>query len=198
MPKEYSCVKRTKRTLERSLAELSREYPLNKVTVKMLCERAEMSRNAFYFHYDDINAMVKGIEDGIIDEVTEKLDEFKKLGFPENILSTIEALIDVFDRKRDYVLMLFDKSYSANFTQRLYGIFSEFNYEYFQQYHPDIKKSTYEVFYTFLSGGFYDSLRYWLENSDAVSKQDITRITYRLIKRLLLPVDPDLDVLLNK
>ena len=52
--KEYSCVKKTKKTIEKSLVELSKEYPLNKITVKMLCEKAELSRNAFYFHYEDI------------------------------------------------------------------------------------------------------------------------------------------------
>ncbi len=195
MPKEYSCVKRTKRAFESSLAEISKEYPLNKVTVKMLCEKAELSRNAFYFHYSDINSMVKSIEDGIIDEITENLEDFRKLGFPNNIISIVEVIINIFDKKKNYVLMLFDKSYSANFTQRLYSIFSEFNYEYFRHFHPDIKKSTYEVFYTFLSAGFYDSLRYWLENSESVSKEEVMRITYRLIKRLLLPVDPDLEAL---
>ena len=34
--KEYSCVKRTKLAFETSLAQLAKEYPLNKVTVKML------------------------------------------------------------------------------------------------------------------------------------------------------------------
>ena len=189
MPKEYSCVKRTKRTFERSLAALSREYPLNKVTVKMLCERAELSRNAFYFHYKDINDMVKTIEDGIIDEVSERLEELRKLPFPENVFLIAEAIIDVFDRKREYVLMLFDKSYSASFVKRLYDLFEEVNYEYFSIYHPASKKATNALFYSFITGGFYDSLRYWLENPEDVSKQDIIYITKKLMKRLILPTE---------
>ena len=38
--KRYSCVKKTKKTFENSLTELSKEYPLNKITVKALCEKA--------------------------------------------------------------------------------------------------------------------------------------------------------------
>ena len=49
--KEYACVKKTKKAFENSLASLAGEYQLNKITVKMVCEEAQLSRNAFYFHY---------------------------------------------------------------------------------------------------------------------------------------------------
>ena len=35
MPKEYSCVKRTKKAFETALTELAKEYPFNKITVKI-------------------------------------------------------------------------------------------------------------------------------------------------------------------
>ncbi len=193
MAKEYSCVKRTKKAFGASLAELSKEYPLHKVTVKLLCERAELSRNAFYFHYNDINDLVRDIEDNIINEISGYFEEFKKLGFPDNVLATIKALIDLFDRERENVMMLFDKSYSLTFTRRLIVMFSEFNYSYFKQYNPHANKSSYELFYAFLSSGFYECLRMWLQNPDTISKDDVTRITYKMIKRLLMPDDPDID-----
>ena len=85
--KQYSCVKRTKKAFEVSLAHLAKEYPLNKVTVIMLCERAELSRNAFYFHYKDINNLIEEIENNLIDEATALTKEFEALGFPENVLA---------------------------------------------------------------------------------------------------------------
>ena len=33
--KEYNCVKRTKKAFEMSLVELSKEFPVNKITVKI-------------------------------------------------------------------------------------------------------------------------------------------------------------------
>ena len=192
MAKEYSCVRRTKKAFESSLAELSKEYPLNRVTVKLLCEKAELSRNAFYFHYSDINDLVRDIEDNIIEEITKDLEDFRKLGFPDNILATIKALIDLFDVQRENVLMLFDKSYSLTFRRRLIRMFSDFNYSYFKEYNPNASKSSYELFYAFLSSGFYECLRLWLQNPDTISKEDVTRITYKMIKRLLMPDDPDI------
>lgn len=123
--KQYSCVKRTKKAFEVSLAQLAKEYPLNKVTVKMLCERAELSRNAFYFHYKDINNLIEEIENNLIDEATALTKEFEALGFPENVLATVTGLIDLFDKKRDTAIMLMDKTYSVSFTDRLGEIFGD-------------------------------------------------------------------------
>ena len=95
--KQYSCVKRTKKAFETSLAELAKDYPLNKVTVKMLCEKADLSRNAFYFHYKDINNLIEEIENNIIEEAATLIKDYDTLGFPENILATVTALIDLFD-----------------------------------------------------------------------------------------------------
>ena len=59
--KTYSCVSRTKHSFETALAELSKTTPLPKITVKALCEQAQLSRNAFYFHYADIDALEREI-----------------------------------------------------------------------------------------------------------------------------------------
>ena len=71
--KQYSCVKRTKKAFETSLVQLSQELPLNKITVKLLCEKAQLSRNAFYFHYSDLNDLIADIENSILSEVKELL-----------------------------------------------------------------------------------------------------------------------------
>ena len=190
--KQYSCVKRTKKAFEVSLAQLAKEYPLNKVTVKMLCERAELSRNAFYFHYKDINNLIEEIENNHIDEATSLTKEFEALGFPENVLATVTGLIDLFDKKRDTAIMLMDKTYSVSFTDRLGEIFGEFNYKYYSMYNKNTKREIYDAYYTFMSSGFYGTLKYWIENPEAISKKEITRLTYILIKRLIVPGDPDL------
>ena len=190
--KQYSCVKRTKKAFEVSLAQLAKEYPLNKVTVKMLCERAELSRNAFYFHYKDINTLIEELENNLIDEATALTKEFEALGFPENVLATVTGLIDLFDKKRDTAIMLMDKTYSVSFTDRLGEIFGEFNYKYYSMYNKNTKREIYDAYYTFMSSGFYGTLKYWIENPEAISKKEITRLTYILIKRLIVPGDPDL------
>ena len=190
--KEYSCVKRTRKAFENSLVCLSKEYPLNKISVKMICEKAELSRNAFYFHYSDINDLIKKIEDSLAYEAEAHLESLKDIGFPKNVYATVEGLINLFDENRDTCRMLFDKSFSASFTERMSRLFCDFNYQYFVEYHGENKRVRFEFFYTFISSGFYGLLRHWLENPTQMTKGEVIAMTYVFIKRLMVLGDPDI------
>ena len=190
--KEYSCVKRTKKAFEMSLVELSKEIPFNKITVKQLCERAELSRNAFYFHYKDINDLIEDVENSVVNEVEELIEKLDVLGFPKNVYASVEGLIDLFDRRKDTCMMLFDKT-SNTVIQRLNEIFCNFNYKYFAQYHNTTDRTNFDFYYMFLSNGFYGLMRYWFTNYEKMSKREVTALAYVLIKRLLVPGNPDIN-----
>lgn len=196
--KEYSCVKKTKRAFADSFVALSKERQLNKITVKEICEKAELSRNAFYFHYKDINDLVDDIENNVIAELESILHDIEKIPFPRTIYATIDGFIDLFEERKDTVIMLLDKSFSTSFTKRISNMFCEFNYKYFKDFHGDGLRVSYEFFYIYLSGGFYDVVRYWLDHQDKMDKASLKALCYILIKRLLLPVEPTLEEITKK
>ena len=43
----------TQMVLKRSLLKLLKEKPVNKITVKEVCELAQLNRATFYAHYSD-------------------------------------------------------------------------------------------------------------------------------------------------
>lgn len=195
--KEYSCVKRTKKAFEMSLVELSQELPINKISVKMICEKAGLSRNAFYFHYSDINDLISDIENSVLKEAESLLESLEQLGFPKNVYATVEGLIDIFDRRKETCMMLFDKT-SSSFVQRLNVLFCDFNYKYFVQFHTTDDRTNYDFFYMFLSSGFYGLLRYWFKNYEKMSKREVTALAYLMVKRLMVPNNPDINFGKNK
>lgn len=189
--KEYSCVKKTKKAFERSLVELSGELPLNKITVKLLCERAQLSRNAFYFHYKDINDLISDVENSLVAEVQELIEGLGDIGFPKNVYASVEGLIDILDRRKDTCIMLFDKA-STTVISRLSKLFCDFNYNYFRQFHNTEERTNFDFFYMFLANGFYGLIRYWFANYEKMSKNEVTALAYVLIKRLMIPSNPDI------
>lgn len=196
--KEYSCVKKTKRAFAQSFIALSKTRPFNKITVKEICEKAELSRNAFYFHYKDINDLLADIENGVVNEILSMLEDIENVPFPKTVYVTIDKFIDLFEERKDTVFMLMDKSFSPSFTGRINKIFSEFNYKYFKEYHGEDSKVSFDFFYIYLSGGFYDVVRYWLDHQDKMDKASLKALCYILVKRLLLPVEPTLDDITKK
>ena len=196
--KRYSCVKKTKKCFEESLAQLTREYPLNKISVKALCEKAELSRNAFYFHYKDIYDLVEQIEDEIVSEVCGYLDDFREMGFPKNVLASIKSMVLLFDERKNTALMLLDPSFPSTIVPRLSKIFSDFNFEYYKLYHNSEDRSAYDLFYMFISTGFYGMMREWMLSENPAPVESFISLTYVMIKRLLVLGEPEIEYNIKK
>lgn len=196
--KEYSCVKKTKRTFAKSLIALSKEKPLNKITVKQICESAELSRNAFYFHYGDINDLIEEIEENMITDITSMFDGFRKIEFPDNVLLIIQKLTDYLIENRDATLMLIDSTYSSSFTKKINKAFSDFYFEYFQQFHKTDFRGTYDFFYEFVSNGYCGMLVQWLRDPGEISKRHFIRLAYTFVRRLLVVDSVDIHSVATK
>ena len=59
---------KTKKVLKETFAKmLSEKSEITKITVSELCKRADVSRGAFYSHYDDIFCVAEDYENELID-----------------------------------------------------------------------------------------------------------------------------------
>lgn len=194
--KEYSCVRKTKKSLEMSLVSIAKQVPLNKISVKQICEKAELSRNAFYFHYSDINALIQDIEDNMINDITAMFGEFREVGYPENILLVIQTLTDYLIERKETTLMLLDSTYSTSFTKRFNAAFSNFFFEYFKQHHKTDARSTYDCFYNYVSGGYCAMLSNWLHDPGDITRRHFIRLAYTFAGRMLI-TDKEHNVLIE-
>lgn len=193
--KEYSCVRRTKRTFQTALARLAKDRPLNKITVKALCEEAQLSRNAFYFHYADIDALITEIEEDFFSAIDAKLAELERIGFPDNVLAILQQVAALLFADRDIALMLLDGQRAAVFVPRLNQVFCDFSYQYFHGFHPNSSRVAYDYFFTFLGEGFYAMLRRYLLSGDPFPYERVVDLSFTLIKRLMPLEKPSLGYL---
>lgn len=193
--KEYSCVKRTKKTFQDTLAKLAREKPLNKITVKALCEAAGLSRNAFYFHYADIDALIEEIEDDFYNTVVDHLEMFEKIGYPGNVQETVKLLTNKFLANRDIGLMLLDGQRAVSFVPRLNQMFADFNAQYFHNFHPNSSRAAYDYFFTFIGEGYYAMVRRFLVMDDSFPEEKLVDLCLTLMNRLLQNGKPSLHFL---
>ncbi len=193
--KEYRCVQRTKQALQDAFVQLSVSRPEEKITVKRLCEQAGLSRNAFYFHYGDLEELFSEIETGILDEMRARLVELERIGFPENVLGAINALTEIVLQNRTVCEMLMSPAYYTAFSEKTFEIFSNFNYRYFQKYNRTTSREVFDFYYTFLSDGFWGMLRRYMKSGEAFPQEKFTALCYTFIKRLLMPNEPSLSFL---
>lgn len=89
--------RKTKKLIKKIFAEmLSEKKELGKISVSELCRRADISRGAFYSHYDDIYGVAEDYENELIDNFFDnaRLLELK------NITEFIDSVFE-FIRKND-------------------------------------------------------------------------------------------------
>lgn len=68
-------VRYTKMVIKDSLVELLKEKPLNRITVKELCERAELNRATFYKYYRDVYDLLEQLEQEFLDQLLNGVQE---------------------------------------------------------------------------------------------------------------------------
>lgn len=86
----------SKLLFKNSLMDLLKEKgDIHKISVRELCERAELNRSTFYAHYNEPNDLLKELEDEIIkstEEHLEKIGEENDIGAHKYILSFLKYI----------------------------------------------------------------------------------------------------------
>lgn len=77
--KEYRNSRKTRQLIKETFATLLKEKnDINKITVKELVDRADISKSTFYCHYADIYAVEEDFENEIIDLLDGMLEDYNK------------------------------------------------------------------------------------------------------------------------
>ena len=88
--KESRRVRMTKMLLKTALLELMQEKEFSQITIKELCERADLNRTTFYLHYADQTAVLREIEQ----EAQEKAIDYMRNVSPDaKAVELIEAFL---------------------------------------------------------------------------------------------------------
>ena len=66
-------VRYTKMVIVQNFIKLLRQKPINKITVKEICDLAEINRATFYKHYLDVYDLLEKIESQFLAELLSKL-----------------------------------------------------------------------------------------------------------------------------
>ncbi len=90
-------VRLTKQLIKDSLIELMQEHPISRISVKMLCETAEINRSTFYTYYTDTYDLLHQIQQEVIAELSEHISH---AAFSEPSNLTVLAMTQILDYAR--------------------------------------------------------------------------------------------------
>lgn len=102
----------TSRSIMDAFWSLYRDKPIEKITVKAICEKAGCNRSTFYEYYTDSYSVLEDIEEELLDYVRRKLTEELPASlansFPEIRLDTenLTPLSNMYTEKGEYFSIL--------------------------------------------------------------------------------------------
>lgn len=192
--KESGRVRMTKQLLRSAFTELLLEKPLQNITVRELCERAQVNRGTFYVHYSDIYALMESIEAQMVRELSQALEGLNVTpGNSESLVEPCRKIFEFLKQNSDMCIILLGKNSDFAFVEQLIQMGKQSSLKQYMECYPKANKKQAEYFYSFVSSGCIGLLRQWAANDFKDSATSIAIMAENLMmgasKALLTPVE---------
>lgn len=170
---------RTQRHLREALCELMLEKPINKISIRELTERSEISRCTFYLYYDSIYSMVKSIENDML------------FDFREGVHSILHENVDSKKLVSELIAFCFQHKYdNLPYSKLLY--INSGNQEFIEQYtkviieelcnaFPGKIKTDMLTILNFYFSGIIALIHEWILNEITESPEEMARRVINII-----------------
>ena len=178
MRKTDARIRYTQRILKESLLALLKQKPINKITVKEVCELAELNRATFYAHYSDCFALLEQIEN----ELLEAFQDSLKLLDSFDVTALIEAIYAMVEKDEHACRVLIFQNVSPSVIQRMIDLARNESIAYWRQKLRHASTEELEMLYTHLSNGLMHVV---VEGYDRYGKEDVIRFVNRIVKSSL-------------
>jgi len=106
----------TKKEIKNTFRAMLDRMPLNQITVKALVRECGINRNSFYYHYQDIPALIQEIIKEESDAIISKYSTI------DSMETGLYAVLDFASQNRRAILHIFNSVNRAIFEEYLWGV----------------------------------------------------------------------------
>lgn len=165
----------TKLLIRKAFIKILEQKPIQSISIKELCCKAQINRGTFYNHYTDIYDLLKQIEDELqldfekaLEPINHIEDEFTSAVVIAKIFKYIKENMDL------YVLTL-GKHGDKLFTLKLMNIGKERFIDRYSNNFKSVSKERMEYFCIFISSGCMGILQKWVNDGMVISVEEVTK-----------------------
>lgn len=179
--------KYSRMVLKDSLLDLLKQKQFSAITVKEVCERADINRSTFYAHYADLYALLEEIEDEIINDMTMYLSTYN-FNEAKDAQSMTEKLIEYFVVKQDELQVLLNENGETSFQKRVMEVVHPLIMEKWMKFnHLDQETTAYIS--TFIITGSVQVIKTWLINGMEKPPKAMAELINNLINNGVVGLD---------
>ncbi|WP_216830303.1 TetR/AcrR family transcriptional regulator [Alkalihalobacterium elongatum] len=178
-------IKYTQLALKESLMKVMQEKPLTKITIKEVCELADINRSTFYSHYTDLYDLLNQIENTIIEDMNKTLSLYNYTKNEEAIEMT-EKLLEYIVQNRESCQMLFSEYGNPNFQKKVMMVAHKHLLKSLIADNKDFPFNP-EYLSMFIANGSIHIVQHWLKNGLKESPKEMAKLMITLATEGLSP-----------
>ena len=169
----------TRMVLRDSLVELMKTKPITKITIKELCENADINRSTFYSHNSNQYDLLNSIEEETLSWAKKSISYLMD---KHDIQETKNILLEMFKSIKEnsqHLQVLMSEKGDIDFQKRLFAlIYEECGINLAAGEHKD--KDMNESYFVFVVNGSVGLIQHWLKNGMTKSAEEMADIIYQL------------------
>ncbi|MDD3615475.1 MAG: TetR/AcrR family transcriptional regulator [Lachnospiraceae bacterium] len=153
-------VRYTQNIIRDTFLDLLKEKPIHKITIKEICEIAEINRGTFYKHYEDIYDLMQKLEDAAL----KQFDILLEASHQKGNLPVLVSLLSSLQRYQDLIEPLTANSLNSNFMKRMTDLCSRYALNYFSADNSNYDfPADKQYLYSYLAGGTTQLIEHWIK-----------------------------------
>ncbi len=174
-------VRLTKKILKEALIEIMREKPIHEISIKKVCETADVNRSTFYHHYQSPQELYDDIINDITGEINVILNKNREKKATNSTI--IAEMLSFAEENRELFLVILSDKGNISIGERLTNIIGQFI--------GADNGSELSMYCTqFISAGVANILWLWLNNEKRLPPKEvaglITTIMTHGVKRAVM------------
>lgn len=169
----------TRMVLQDSLVELMKLKPISKITIKEICENADINRTTFYAHFTDQYDLLHTIEDQTLLWAKKMLTSLIETDIKES-KKIIESIFSYFVENSNHLQVLMSEQGDIDFQKKLFSLI----YEQCDKAPSDLAKfnlAANEFYFVFVVNGSVGIIQHWLKTGLKKSAKEMADIICDII-----------------
>lgn len=175
-------VRYTKMMIQESFIKLHAQKPLSQITVKDICDHAEINRATFYRHYTDVYDLKEKITEEMVQAISNLIHGAHFENTYEQVLTILRTMKDNQER---YTTL--HKLPSSSLLVRIIHICFPNRMKYLHQKFPHYSESELKWYFEYICLGTVGVMINWVENGMKESPEEVAAFISTLIRKNLDP-----------
>jgi AcrR family transcriptional regulator len=171
----------TKMVLRDSLTELMKEKSILRITIKDICDIADVSRSTFYAHYKDQYDLLQQIQEETIANIEKLLEKYNSDESKAGIVKMLEELLHYIADNGESIQVLLSENGDINFQKKIFGFTRRKQVLKYLTGKYNSKTQGYASI--FMVSGSIGLIQQWLKNGMDVPVSEMAKLMMKMTQR---------------